>query len=77
LREHVARIGEKRYAYRVLVVKPKRKSQLRKPIHMWDDNIKTGLEEIRWSSTDWIWYLLQDRDQRRALTNTVMYLRVA
>jgi hypothetical protein len=39
------------------------------------DNIKMDVREIGWDSMDWI-YLAQDRDQWRALVNTVMKLRV-
>jgi hypothetical protein len=38
-------------------------------------NIKMDLREIRWGYMDWI-DLAQDRDQWRALVNTVMNLRV-
>jgi hypothetical protein len=39
------------------------------------DNIKVDLREIGWDGRDWI-ELAQDRDQWRALVNTVMNLRV-
>jgi hypothetical protein len=39
------------------------------------DNIKMDLREIGWGGMDWI-DLAQDRDQWRALMNTVMNLRV-
>jgi hypothetical protein len=39
------------------------------------DNIKMDLREIGWSGMDWI-DLAQDRNQWRALVNTVMKLRV-
>jgi hypothetical protein len=39
------------------------------------DNIKIDLREIGWGGMDWI-YLALDRDQWRALVNTVMNLRV-
>jgi hypothetical protein len=39
------------------------------------DNIKIDLREIGWDGRDWI-DLAQDRDQWRALENTVMKLRV-
>jgi hypothetical protein len=41
----------------------------------WVDNIKIDLRDIVWDSMDWI-DLAQDRDQWRALVNTVMNLRV-
>jgi hypothetical protein len=42
---------------------------------MWVDNIKMDLREIRWDGMEWI-DLAEDRDQWRALVNTVMNLRV-
>jgi hypothetical protein len=39
------------------------------------DNIKIDLRETGWNGMDWI-DLAQDRDQWRALVNTVMNLRV-
>jgi hypothetical protein len=42
--------------------------------HRWVDNIKMDLGEIGWNGMDWI-DLAQDRDQWRALMDTVMYLR--
>jgi hypothetical protein len=41
----------------------------------WVDNIKMNLGEIGWDDVDWI-DLAQDRDQWRALVNTVINLRV-
>jgi hypothetical protein len=72
---HVARIGEKRNAYRVLVQKPERKRPLGRPRHRWVDNIKMVLRERGWCDMDWI-DLAQDRNQWRALVNRVMNLRV-
>jgi hypothetical protein len=46
---------------------------LRIPGYIWVDNIKMDLREIRWDGMDWI-ELTQDRDQWRALVNTVMSL---
>jgi hypothetical protein len=72
---HVARMGEKRNAYRILVGKPEGKRPLGRPRRRWVDNIKMDLGETGWDSMDWI-DLAQDRDQWRALVNTVMNLRV-
>jgi hypothetical protein len=72
---HVARMGEKRNAYRILVGKPEGKRPLGRPRRRWVDNIKMDLREIGWDGRDWI-DLAQDRDQCRALVNTVMNLRV-
>jgi hypothetical protein len=63
----------KRNAYGILVGKPEEKRPLGR--RRWVDNIKTDLREIGWDSMDWI-DLVQDRDQCRALVNTVMNLRV-
>jgi hypothetical protein len=46
-----------------------------RPRRRWEDNIKIDLIEIEWGAIDWI-DLAQDRDQWRALVNTVMNLRV-
>jgi hypothetical protein len=72
---HLARMGEKRNAYRILVGKPESKRPLRKPRCRWVDNIKMDLREIVWDDVDWI-DLVQDRDWWRALVNTVMNPRV-
>jgi hypothetical protein len=66
---------EKRNAYRILVGKPEGKRPLRRPRRRRVDNIKMDLREIGWHGMDWI-DLDQDRDQWRALVNTVMNLRV-
>jgi hypothetical protein len=72
---HVARMGEERNAYRLLVGKPEGKRPLRRPRCRWVDNIKMDLLEIGWGGVDWIG-LAQDRDRWRALVNAVMNLRV-
>jgi hypothetical protein len=68
-------MGETRNAYRILVRNPEGKRPLGRPRLRWVDNIKMDLEEIGWDDRDWI-KLAQDRDQWRALVNTVMNLRV-
>jgi hypothetical protein len=72
---HVARIREKRNAYRNLVGKPEGKRPLGRPRRRWEDNIRMYLREIKWGGMDWV-DLARDRDQWRALVNTVMNLRV-
>jgi hypothetical protein len=72
---HVARMGEKRSAYRLLVGKPEGKRPLGRPILRWVDNIKMDLLEIGWGRVDWIG-LAQDRNKWKALVNAVMNLRV-
>jgi hypothetical protein len=71
---HVA-LGEMRNAYRVFVGKPEGKRSVGTARHEWVDNIKIDLREIRWCGMGWI-HPVQDRDQWRALVNTVMNLRV-
>jgi hypothetical protein len=72
---HVARMGEKRNVYRLLVGKTEGKRPLGRPRRRWVDNIKMDLLEIGWSSVDWIG-LAQYRDKWRALVNAVMNLQV-
>jgi len=43
---HVARMGEGKGVYRVLVGKPERKRPLGKPRLRWEDNIKMDLQEV-------------------------------
>ena len=71
---HVARMGETRSVYRVLVGKPEEKTLLGRPRRIWEDNIKTDLQEVGWGMY-WI-YLAQNRERWRALVNAVMNLQV-
>ena len=72
---HVARMGERRGVYRVLVGKPEGKRPLVRPKRRWEDNIKMNLQEVGCVGVEWI-ELAQDRDRRRALVNVVVKLRV-
>jgi hypothetical protein len=72
---HVARMGKKRNAYRILVGKPEGKRPLGKPKRRRMDNIKMDLGEVGRSDVDWIG-LAQDRNRWRALVNSVLNLRV-
>jgi hypothetical protein len=67
----VARMREKRTAYRVSVGK----RPLGRPRRGWENNIKMDLAEIGWGGMDWI-DLAQDRDRWRTHVNMVMNLRV-
>ena len=72
---HVARMGQGRGVYRVLVGKPEGKRQMGRPRRRWDDNIKMDLQEVGGGCGDWK-ELAQDRDRWRALVSKVMNLRV-
>jgi hypothetical protein len=64
---------DKRNAYRTLVGKPEGKRPLGRRRHRRMDNIKMNIREIGRGGMDWI-DLAQDRDQWRALVNTVINL---
>ena len=73
--EHVARMGEERGVYRVLVGKLEGKKPLGRPRRRWGDNIRTDLQEVGCGYMDWIG-LAQDRDRWRTLVSAVMNLGV-
>jgi hypothetical protein len=60
--EYVARKGEVRGAYNILVGRPDGRRPLGRPRHRWEDNIRMYLEEIGFGDVDWI-HLVQDRDR--------------
>jgi hypothetical protein len=66
---------EKRNAYRIFVGNPEGKRPVGRPRRTWVNNIRMDLREIGLDGMDWI-DLARDRDQWRALVNTVMNLRV-
>ena len=72
---HVARMGEERGVYRVLLGKPDRRRPLGRPRRRWVDNIRIYLQEVGCGYMDWIG-LAQDRDRWRTLLSVVMNLRV-
>ena len=72
---HVARMGEGRGVYRILVGKPECRRPLGRSRRRWEDNIKMDLQDVRSEGMDCI-ELAQDRDRCRALVNAVMNLRV-
>jgi hypothetical protein len=68
---HVARIGEDREVYRVLVGKPEGKRAHKRPRHRCEDGIRMDVREIRCRGLEWI-QVAEDRDRWRALVITVM-----
>jgi hypothetical protein len=72
---HIARRGEKRNAYRLLVGKPEGRRPLGRPRRRWLDIIRMDLVELGWGDVDWIG-VSQDRDRWRALVNSVFNLRL-
>ena len=72
---HIARVGEWRGVYRVLVGKPEGKRSLGRPRHRWEDNIKMDLQEVGCGGMDWV-KLAHDRDRWRVLLTAVMNPRV-
>jgi hypothetical protein len=72
---HVARMGEVRGAYNILVGRLEGRRPRGRPKRRWEDNIKIDLWEIGFGDVDWI-HLAQDRDGWWALVNTVTDLQV-
>ena len=71
----MARMGEERVLYRVLVGKLEGKSLLWRPRCRWVDNIRMDLQEVGCGYMEWIG-LAQDRDRWRTLVSALMNLRV-
>jgi hypothetical protein len=69
---HVASMGERRGAYRVLVVRREERRTLGRPRHIWEHNIKTNLKKA-----GWVCGLIENRDKLYAFVNVVMNLRVS
>jgi hypothetical protein len=72
---HVARMGEGRALYRILVGKPGGKNPLGRPSRRWENNITKYIQEVGCEVIDWI-ELAQDRDRWRTLVYAVMNLWV-
>jgi hypothetical protein len=70
---HVARMGEMINGKTILVGILERKRPLVRPRRRWEDNIRMDISEIVWKNVDWI-HLAQDREQWRAVMNTLMNL---
>ena len=72
---HVARMGEEKGVYRVLVGKPEGKRPLGRSRRRWVDNIRMDLQKVECGYMDWIG-LAQDRDRWRTVVSAEMNLRV-
>jgi len=72
---HVARMGEERGVYMILVGKPEGRRPMWRPGRRWVDNIRMDLQEVGCLYMDWIG-LAQDRDSWQTLVSAVMNLRV-
>jgi hypothetical protein len=55
-------MGEVKNSYKIFVRKPEGKTPLRRPRHIWEDNIRMDLGEKGWEDIDWM-HLAQDKDQ--------------
>jgi hypothetical protein len=71
----VARMGEERKVYKVLVGNPEGKSPLGRPRRRWEDGIRMDLREVGLGGVNWI-RLAQDRGRWRVVMSKVMNLRV-
>jgi hypothetical protein len=72
---HVARMGEGKVVYRVLVGKPEGRRPLGRPRRRWEDNVRMNLQEVGCECVDWFG-LAQDRDRWLALVSAVRNLGV-
>jgi hypothetical protein len=68
-------MGKMRNAYKILIRKSEGKIPLGRPRRSLEDNIRMDLREEVWEGVDWM-NLAQNRDQWRAVVNTVMKLQV-
>jgi hypothetical protein len=64
-------MGEMRNVYSIFVGQPEGKKRLEIPRSRWEDNMRMDLRETGWEGVDWM-HMGQDRDQWRAVVNTVM-----
>jgi hypothetical protein len=72
---HLARMGEGRKGYRVLVESPKEKDHLKDQGVDGRMELECILGGLAWGDVEWL-HLAQNRDRWRAVVNAVMNLRV-
>jgi hypothetical protein len=68
-------MGEKRNPHNIMIGGPEWKRPLGRPTRRWEDTISVHFREIVWEVVDWM-SVAHNRDQWRALMNTVTNLRV-
>jgi hypothetical protein len=68
---HVARMGEERKLYRVLVGKPEGKRPRGRPRRRWEDGIRMDVREIGCGGVEWI-KQVQDRNQWLTVVGSMM-----
>jgi hypothetical protein len=73
---YVARMGDMRNAYRILIGKHEGKRPFERAKRRWYDNIRMNILYIGWEGVEWI-HEVQVRDQWRALVNKVINLQVS
>ena len=71
----IARMGDRKIAYMISVVRPGGNKPLARPINRGEDNIKMDFQEVGWGGMDWI-ALVWVRGRWWGLVNAVMNLRV-
>ena len=72
---HVARMGDRRGAYTVLVGRPDGRRRLGRQRRTWENNIKMDISEVEWGGMDRI-VLAQHLDRWWTFVNAVMSLHV-
>jgi hypothetical protein len=72
---HVARMGDERKLFKVLMGNPEGKWPLGRTRSRWEDGIRTNLRDIGLEDIEWV-QTTQDRGQWRAVVNAVMDFRV-
>ena len=70
---NVARMGERRGVYRLVLGEPEGKRPRGRTSRRWEDNFKMDLQEVGCGGVYWI-ELAQDKDSCRVLVNAVMNL---
>jgi hypothetical protein len=68
-------MGDRRASYRVMKGRPEEKRSPERPRRRWENSAKANVQEVGWSSMDWI-NLAQDRNRWRAVVTAVMNLRL-